>query len=325
MRSKSAWLSGLLLASLLGGCSMEEPVRCEFFAAGTVVTLTITRTEESRAKKACLKVEDYLLDTTVDWYPWADGELARLNTGLMSGVIPDISYALSLLLDRAATLEKLSNGRFNAGMGELTELWGFHRPDEPPDAPPSAEAIAKVLERGFGLAGMSYVDGRLVLPPQKIDLGGIAKGLLLEESNAILSTRGVRSAIIDIGGDLRVSGRTARIGIRSPFGDGVVGGITLLAGETIVSSGNYERYFDFDGKRYGHILDPATGYPVDHTAAVTVVHKDPVLADAAATALMVGGADEFDTLTAALGLDYALLISEGGDTVLTEKLRERLD
>ena len=94
---------------------------------------------------------------------------------------------------------------------------------------------------------------------------------------------------------------------------------------TVISSGNYERFFEIDGKRYHHILDPATGFPVPHTAAVTVVHSDPVLADAAATALLVGGVENFDSLVATLDLEFALLIPSSGDVVLTTGLRERLN
>ncbi|MDZ7642777.1 MAG: FAD:protein FMN transferase [Woeseiaceae bacterium] len=91
-----------------------------------------------------------------------------------------------------------------------------------------------------------------------------------------------------------------------------------------MTSGNYERYFEYEGRRYAHVLDPRTGYPATGTASVTVVHRDPVLADAAATALLVGGVDDFDALCARLGLEQALLITAGGDVRLTPALAARV-
>jgi thiamine biosynthesis lipoprotein len=80
-----------------------------------------------------------------------------------------------------------------------------------------------------------------------------------------------------------------------------------------------------NGKRYSHVLNPRTGFPVDHTSSVTVIHTDAMLADAAATALMVGGAEEFEQLTEALGLEYALLIDTAGELSLTTEMDYRLN
>ena len=161
-----------------------------------------------------------------------------------------------------------------------------------------------------------------------IDLGGIAKGAILEDCIRVLLQQGISDAIVDIGGDLTVhgniKGKPAHIGVRSPVADDPIASIDIVDGETIVTSGSYERYVEIAGRRYTHILDPQSGYPVDHTAAVTVVHDDPMLADAAATALMVGGAEEFDALTQALDIDFALLIDASGDLRLTQSMDERL-
>jgi thiamine biosynthesis lipoprotein len=162
----------------------------------------------------------------------------------------------------------------------------------------------------------------------KIDLGGIAKGALLEDGVALLEELGINDAIINLGGDLTVIGsvhqRRARVGIRSPTADSPIAFLDAASGETIVTSGNYERFVEIDGRRYTHILDPISGYPVTHTASVTVVHKDALLADAAATAMMVGGADEFDVLCRAFDIEYALLIDASGEVHLTSGMRERI-
>jgi thiamine biosynthesis lipoprotein len=161
-----------------------------------------------------------------------------------------------------------------------------------------------------------------------LDLGGIAKGAILEDSVQILHELGVENAIVNIGGDLTVigtvNGRPASIGIRSPTAETPFATVDVAAGETVVSSGDYERFVDIDGRRYAHILNPRTGYPVENSSAVTVIHNDAMLADAAATALMVGGPAEFDRLASALQLEFALLIDSSGDLYLTPAMDLRL-
>ena len=146
---------------------------------------------------------------------------------------------------------------------------------------------------------------------------------------SILRDAGIENAIIDIGGDLTVlghiNGRPARIGIRSPRSDDTLAWLDVMDGETVVTSGDYERFFEVGGRRYQHILDPRNGYPVAHTISATVLHQDPVLADAAATALLVAGPGAFEELCAVLGVDEALIVSASGDLRLTQAMEKRLN
>ncbi len=202
--------------------------------------------------------------------------------------------------------------------------------DEPPRTPQRDE-IANLLAQAIGVSSIRWVDDQIVGAPPglMLDLGGIAKGAILQDSVQILLDLGIENAIINIGGDLTVigdvNGRPARIGVQSPAEDRAIASLEIVAGETVVSSGDYERYIEIDGNRYSHILNPRTGFPVEHTSAVTVIHTDAMLADAAATALMVGGAAEFEELTNALGLKFALLIDASGDLRLTPAMELRLN
>jgi thiamine biosynthesis lipoprotein len=161
------------------------------------------------------------------------------------------------------------------------------------------------------------------------DLGGIAKGAILDLTIALLRESGVENAIINIGGDLTVlgdiHGRAARIGIRSPVAETPLGWLDVADGETVVTSGDYERFFEYQGQKYQHILDPKSGFPIQHTASVTVIHRDPVLADAAATALVVAGMAEFDQTCAALGITQAILIDSSGELRLTADMDRRVN
>ena len=107
--------------------------------------------------------------------------------------------------------------------------------------------------------------------------------------------------------------------------DEPIGWLDVADGETVVTSGDYERFFLHEGKKYAHILDPKSGYPVQHTSSVTVIHRDPILADAAATALVVAGMAEFDQTCAALGIRQAILIDSSGELRLTADMGGRVN
>lgn len=321
----------LLLACLAAACAPPgDPVhRAQFAALGTIVSVQIHGVPDDRAAAAVAQLVEHYRLRGKDWYPWADGELARANAAFAEGETAVVSDALRALLQRATDIERLSGGRFNAALGGLTELWRFHDPLAADWQPPSEQAIERFTPPP-SLTALAW-DGRSVRstdPRVTVDPGGIAKGALLAESVALLRQSGIADAIVDIGGDLVVLGtpgeRPARIGIRRPGGHDALGWIEVRDGEAVVTSGNYERFFEYDGRRYAHVLDPASGRPAGNVASVTVIDADAVLADAAATALLVGGAGAFDELCAALGIGDALLVGAGGDLRLTPGMQSRV-
>jgi thiamine biosynthesis lipoprotein len=327
------WLSVSIILTLLAASCGEarRDYQLDFYALGTEVTVSLFGVSDAQATRATDTLQSMFADVGHNWYPWRPGELQAMNESLAEMRLPiDVSPRLATVIRRAAEIEILSVGRFNAGLGNLTELWGLHDVTNPPAALPDPSEIEARIKGGVGAElldwdGDRIVSGRTFL---MIDLGGIAKGAILEDSVQILRELGVNHAIVNIGGDLtvlgNVNGRPASIGIRSPIAEKPLASLDVAGGETVVTSGNYERYIEIDGQRYNHILNPQSGYPVEHTASVTVVHDDAMLADAAATALMVGGAEEFDALTEALNIDFALLIDASGDLRLTRSMDERL-
>jgi thiamine biosynthesis lipoprotein len=327
------WLSVSIILTLLAASCGEarRDYQLDFYALGTEVTVSLFGVSDAQATRATDTLQSMFADVGHNWYPWRPGELQAMNESLAEMRLPiDVSPRLATVIRRAAEIEILSVGRFNAGLGNLTELWGLHDVTNPPAALPDPSEIEARIKGGVGAElldwdGDRIVSGRTFL---MIDLGGIAKGAILEDSVQILRELGVNHAIVNIGGDLtvlgNVNGRPASIGIRSPIAEKPLASLDVAGGETVVTSGNYERYIEIDGQRYNHILNPQSGYPVEHTASVTVVHDDAMLADAAATALMVGGAEEFDALTEAMNIDFALLIDASGDLRLTRSMDERL-
>jgi thiamine biosynthesis lipoprotein len=160
-----------------------------------------------------------------------------------------------------------------------------------------------------------------------IDLGGIAKGRALDRILAELDTAGIEHALVNTGGQVRVlgsrDGRPWRVGIRAPRAEAILGIVELQSGESVSTSGDYERYYDHAGKRMHHILDPRTGYPVTHTQAVTVVASDGTLADAASTALFVAGPEKWRDMAQALGVARALRVDASGEIQMTAAMRDR--
>lgn len=314
------------------GCESESrDFRHQFHAFGTLVTIDLFDVSPDSNAAAIAVIELRIREIDTNWYPWSEGELQRINAAIARRQSIQVSPLLAELLRRSVTLEQRSGGRFNPAIGRLTELWGFHDVANMRTSPPDDFAIQKWLSLVVSGSDLEW-DGNLLHSKSSrvmLDLGGIAKGSILEQFVSILRDAGVENAIINIGGDLtvmgQVKGRSARIGVRSPRSDDALGWLEVLDGEAVMTSGDYERFFEHDGKRYQHVLDPRTGYPVQQSVSASVVHEDAVLADAAATALLVAGAAEFEEICELMDLDSALVVSASGDMRLTEAMRKRLN
>lgn len=321
----------LLASLLLISCGPQD--RTEYktrtiVALGTLITVEIHGVDDARAEQALERLEEYFQAVQRDWYAFGDGELGTLNAALSKGEPGSMSPELANLTRRSLKIRELSDGLFDPTIGMLIELWGFDDADDLPASPPDDDAIRTWLERN-AVANVR-LKGRVISAdhPVKLSFGAIAKGTALNGSVALLEELGIENALVSAGGDLKVLGRHGerqwRIGIRDPHSPGLLGSISLAPGEAIVTSGNYERFYEHAGRVYHHLLDPATGRPVTHTAGVTVLHENAELADAAATALMVGGAQRFERIATRMGIVDALLVTSDGDIVMTPAMAARI-
>ena len=267
-----------------------------------------------------------------DWYAFGTGELARINALLARGQPAPVSADLAPLITRAMALYVLSGGRFDPGVCALVRLWQFDSQESLASAagPPPPDEIQALRARQGTLADLRF-DGRTVSAtrPLCIDLGGMAKGTAIERARALFGARGIRNALLDIGGSSQLAlgqkgGRPWYIGLRHPRADRVIGRLALEPGEATATSGDYENAYVQDGRRYHHVLDPVTGKPTAGTASVTVLAADAELAEAATKALMVGGREQFTAICAAMGLTHALLITTTGELLTTPGMAARL-
>ena len=332
--------AGLLLICV-GACrpAADEFAQVSLFAMATTVDLTLPAAALREHPELVADIESELQAFGTDYYAWGDGELARLSRILTVPGSPPIntnppqvsvSPELAALLVRAQEITRISGGAFDPGVGPLVELWGFNDALDPGSSPPAAEAIARLQAEALSLLELEITNSavsRRRAGPLLLDLGGIAKGAAVDRVVAQIEAVGVSPALINAGGDLRVVGeredRAWRIGIQAPRDDGLLGTIRLHAGEAAFSSGDYERYYERDGERLHHILDPRTGFPVTHTQAVTVIADDGTTADAAATALFVAGPEQWRDLAAALDIVAVLRVDSEGRVELTDAMRDR--
>ncbi len=323
----------VLLCLLLAGCQAgpdPEEHRRTFLTFGTMIDVALYNVGAERAEIAFDALDRYFSRINNDWYAYGAGELARVNQTLSEGRTATLSLPLAALTWRSLEIYQLSEGLFDPTIGNLVKLWGFHDSSADPENPPDPASIQDWFSRHKGVSGL-ILDGRQLSAdsPLILDFGGIAKGTALGEATLLLRKYGIENGLINAGGDLIVLGthgkRRWRVGIRDPREPKVLRTLALEPGESIVTSGDYERFFTYQGERYHHLLDPRTGYPVTETASVTVISNDPELADAAATALMVGGPSLFPDMATKLGIQYALLITPQGDVLMTPRMQQRLE
>lgn len=320
----------LLAAATFACVPRGDGVERRLYALGTRVGIEIEGAAGADAEAALAEVETMLERFERDYHAWNDGELAELNAALAAGRSLRVSPGLARLLEEARRLSAASGRHFEPGVGALVELWGFPAGVDAPNEPPPAKRIEARLARDDSIGALE-IDGRVVRSDSDtlvLDLGGIAKGEAVDRVLEILRAHAIERALVDAGGDVRVLGRRAerawRIGIRAPRGDGVLGAVELRPGEAAFTSGDYEQFFVHEGRRMHHIVNPVTGYPVEHTQAVTVLAGDGVTADAAATALLVAGPEAWRDVAAALGIDAALRVDAGGRVTVTPAMRDRL-
>jgi thiamine biosynthesis lipoprotein len=323
-------LLGLVLGALTAcGIRESEFVDYRLFAMATAVDLKLPLAAQGRHPELIAAIEADLREFEIDYYAWADGELGRLNHELSATGGFAASADMAGLLRRSQQVATATGGAFDPGVGTLVELWGFNDGSEPPLRPPTDAAIATALAVSGSVLDLKFDGNRLSgrTAEYTLDLGGIAKGAAVDRIAEQLGALGVTPALINAGGDLRVVGaptdREWRIGIQAPRGRGLLGSVLLNAGEAAFSSGDYERYFESDGERLHHILDPRTGRPAMHTRAVTVIADDGSTADAAATGLFVAGPAEWQAMASRLGIELALRVDADGSIEMTPAMRDR--
>jgi thiamine biosynthesis lipoprotein len=330
-RSILKFFALLACLSLIACAQKPGEQKAEFFIFGTVMEVTIWGADEPEAQRAFASLQSQFQEMHHDWHAWEPGPLTEINQAFASGLPAQASHSIVEMIRHSQLIEEQSGGRFNPAIGALVRLWGFHTSDYPIVGPPPGQLqIDALVARNpssldIQLNGLTMTSTN---PAVQLDFGGIAKGYAIDIACDNLKNLGIDNAIVNAGGDLRAFGshgdRPWRIAVRDPAG-GIIAALEAGQDEAIFTSGNYERFRQDNESRYPHILDPRTGWPVKDLASVTVITREGWLADAAATALIVAGLDDWVEVARSLGLDQVLLVDETGKAYLTEKMNQRME
>ncbi len=254
-----------------------------------------------------------------------DSELSRLNRAPV-GEPFELSANLFDVLMQSLEVAWLTGGAFDMTMASLVELWGFGPEGAPPESLPDDAAIERELQRTgfqhleFDLANSTVTKTRDI----RLDLSAVAKGYAVDKVAELLEYAGYRDYMVEIGGELRLSGQSPRgqpwriaIEVPDPAGVHQVHRALSISDKAMATSGDYRNYFERDGRRFSHTIDPETGQPVRHKlASVTVIAETAANADALATALNVMGPEQGMRLARQQSLAVYMIIKaeEGFDT-----------
>ncbi len=330
---KPRWSSLLLIATLgLTACSETPPQvhKAKLFTLGTLIDVSVLHQDEAAAQQAVTIVETELATIHRQWHAWRDSPLTQINQQLAQGKIVTIDSTSHHFLQQAQTLAANSDQLFNPTIGSLVAQWGFHSDDRPDGAPPAKERIDAALKQAPSMANITLTKTTLASNNSAVqfDFGAVGKGYAIDRAVTQLKLAGIKNAIVNAGGDLRAIGSKGdhpwRIGVRHPTQAGVIASIEIDGDESVFTSGNYERFFDFDGIRYHHIIDPRNGYPANDAVSVTVIHNNAATADAAATALFIAGTTQWPQIARQMGIDEVILIGNDLTIYMTKKMAQRI-
>ncbi len=330
MKRKGFYLISLILIIVLSGCSsnQERIFKKSEILMDTIVSITVVSTSKEKAEAAIDRAFKELkrLEGLLNFYS-EESEIAKINRN--AGMRPvKVSPETYEVVDRARTISEKTGGAFDITIGSISVLYDFVRKKRP-----SLQKIQGLLP----LVGYK----KLVLNPEertvylkekgmKIDPGGIAKGYAADRAVEILKKAGIKAALVAIAGDIRCYGTKPDggdwiVGIQNPRaekGEDVFATIRLKD-MAISTSGDYQRFFIENGKRYHHILDPSTGLPAEGLISVTVVGPLATYTDSLATAVFVKGLSEGQRLAERMGY-YIVAVDRAGNIHISDGIKKKV-
>lgn len=327
MKKRFSALAACLMAAMLTACSSSakvEQAERSFYAMDTIMSVSAYG---ENAEQAAEQVKQRINELESLWSVTNENsEIYALNCDGSGNVSGETAELVSFALDIA----EQSGGALDPTIYPVLTAWGFTTDEY---RVPSADELSELLKTVDYCA--VTVDGQRITlgDGMMLDLGAVAKGAASDEAARIMRRNGIQSALIDLGGNImtvggKLDGSGWRIGVKNPLAEGNIGVLTIkdLA---VVTSGCYERYFTAeDGTVYGHIIDPASGYPVDNELlSSTIISASGQLCDALSTAVFVMGAERAEELWRSWsGEDFdMLLITKDGEAVITKDAAEMFE
>ncbi len=262
-----------------------------------------TRRDATVAAERALDEVSRLEGVLSEWRPGT--EISRVNAAAGGAPVP-VGPDTWTLVARSLDYARLSDGAFDPTWAALRGLWDFRATDPRPPTPEAVRALLPLVNwRAVEMNAHAHTI-RLEKPGMALGLGGIAKGYALDRARVILLDAGVRNFVLYSGGQVLVEGthggRSWRVGVQHPRNPRALLGTLSITAGSVSTGGDYEHYFVYEGRRYHHIIDPQTGYPVEHTIAVTVCARTGLEADALDTVLFVMSPPRAMALAQSLGV-----------------------
>lgn len=308
----------------------RQVVREARLAMGSRLQLTAWTDDEARTRRAFAAVFaefDRLESLLSVWRPGSDVE--RLNAAAGGAAVPVRPETLEVLR-AAAQVSAWTDGAFDVTFGALAEIWKFDHDQD--NRVPSPEAIAarvaRVDHRAVAIDAGSG-SARITRAGIRVHLGGIGKGYAVDRAVQQLREAGLADFMVQAGGDLYVAGQAGdapwRLGIQDPRGAGDEAFATVeLSDATLSTSGDYERYFEHEGVRYHHILDPATGQPARGCRSVTIVARQALYADGLSTGVFILGPERGLALVERLPDVEAVIVTADNRVLVSRGLAGRV-
>lgn len=294
---------------------------------GTELKLTVLGSEPEvleQAIDAAIKELRRIEDLMTDWRP---SELTALNEEAGKGP-KEVPNELLAIIAHGIEMGKMTKGAYDLTYAGVGKLWDFKK--IPPKIPTKEEVTNALIHVGFQRIKINLTASTVELPANmKIGLGGIAKGYGVDRAMTVIMRHGIKHAIVNAGGDMKILGKNSgqpwEIAIKHPRNRERAMASLKISNSCVVTSGDYERFFESDGKRYHHIIDPRTGYPSEGCLSATVVAPEAEFADALATALCVLGPKEGLKVIENLDRVEAILVGMDGKVLPSSGLKKAVN
>lgn len=274
---------------------------------GTYYSIKVVGTKKDQAQHLQGQIDQRLnvVNQQMSTY-LADSELSRFNQSQSDGRFA-VSVDTAEVVTAALQMGKQTQGALDVTVGPLVNLWGFGPDERPVEVPTQAQ-----LTDALAVTGLEHLRVEIdaqgqylykAIPELYVDLSSIAKGFGVDVVSEYLNEQGITNHLVEIGGEVRLSGHNGHhkpwtIAVERPHNDDgrsneLVQQVIVAGNNSVATSGDYRNYYELDGQRLSHTIDPTTGHPITHNlASVTVIHASCMIADGLATALTVMGTEQ---------------------------------
>jgi len=302
------------------------------YVFGTIVDIKIYGESKKLASNASKEILSNFNKLHYMLHPWREGLVFEINEAIQNETpffIED-EEVISLIL-RGQEYESQTKGYFNPAIGKLVSLWGFHS-EVPRKAMPDPRSISKLVKAKPSMGNIKIINNILSSNNKfvQVDMGGYAKGYALDQAKNILEQYSIKNALINIGGNILALGMQDNkewvVGIQDPRNPNLMASLPLKPGWSIGTSGDYQKYFTVNKKRYSHIINPHSGYPVSKTMSVTVLippgDNSGEKSDVYSNPIFIEEVSKKIDIANELGVSHYLIVLENNEIVISEELNK---